>query len=131
DGYLLHMTNTYVPEVTGAMQLFVPYTQNRVFFRRRDAQQWLAGVELVTGAGGSISGNLVFRTTGTGLQFRRGDDESRMHIADFPEAETVDIEARFFRIANTSGAKEVTIFKGDGTPTSTFKIRDGKINRLD
>lgn len=46
DGYLLHMTNTYVPEVTGAMQLFVPYGQNRVFFRRRDAQQWLAWIEL-------------------------------------------------------------------------------------
>lgn len=46
DGYLLHMTNTYVPEVTAAMQLYVPYTQNRIFFRRHNPQQWLAWVEL-------------------------------------------------------------------------------------
>lgn len=46
DGYVIHHMGSNPTSITSGLQLYVPYTQNRIFFRRHNPTQWLSWIEL-------------------------------------------------------------------------------------
>lgn len=96
-----------------------------------DGSNWtLIGNIGVKRSGDTMTGRLEFSGNQMGLRFRNGDSDTSAEFVDFPEASTANVNARLFRFTNTSGNKQFTLARGDGTANPAFTIINGAITRI-
>ena len=80
----------------------------------------LGGVN-VNGLSNIIDGRIVKKTPSTSITTGNGDVASNVDI-DFPDVTTSTATIRVFRGTNTTGAKRVQFYRGDGTGTIDAQI---------
>ena len=80
----------------------------------------LGGVN-VNGLSNSIDGRIVKKTPSTSITAGDGDVASNVDI-NFPDVTTSTATIRVFRATNTTGAKRVQFYRGDGTGTVDAQI---------
>lgn len=80
------------------------------------------GTLFVQTGGDEMTGNLKFINTSRGLQFGDGSDTAFTAKFDFPDVSTANAVVQFLRDTNTTGARQVDFYKGDGSSTVVVEI---------
>jgi hypothetical protein len=75
----------------------------------------------------TVNGTQAFVTTSGQLEVKAGNTVSFLDM-DFTEATTAAVAPRFFRNTNTTGARIVRFFRGDGTANEDARIAVGGEN---
>lgn len=82
----------------------------------------LSGDQTFTGAN-TFNSLMRFSGANLGLRALNGNSQTIFNVIDFPELTNADALVRFFRTTNTSGLRYVDFHVGNGTPTTSTRIR--------